>query len=199
VDEIHQLVEQINQNIAADNDLLQGITRVESSVEKLIVNYQALEQNSTQLKILTEKLKSESQIMQATADQAIVAREKQNLNMASDQLKKHINDIADHIKKLKDNERKMNRLNDDLDELQDEIQNQQTKIEAETRSPNPNHQKIASFRLQIQEHQAKKVDIENKISNLKQNSASVVKDFELLRGKTEATQSKVTSTLQTIT
>ncbi|CAF4076621.1 unnamed protein product [Rotaria magnacalcarata] len=197
-DEIDQLVQQINQNIAIDNDLLQGITRVENNVQKLIVNYQKLEKNSKELKILTDKLTSESQTIQASADQAIVAKEKQKLETASNELKQHISDIADHIKRLKENERKIKRLNDDIDDARDTIAELNTKIKAETNSPNPNIQKIQSFQLQIVEQEKKIVEIEDKISTLKQNSASAVQNFELLRDKTEETQTKVTSTLKTI-
>ena len=199
LDEINQLVQQINQTIAADNDLIQGITQVQSNVQQLILNYQTLEQVSKQLKVITEKLKNESQTIQTTADQAIATRDKQKLDTASNQLKNHLSDVADHIKKLKDNERKMNVLNYDLDETNDEIERLQKRTEAETRSPNPNNQKITSFRSQIQEQQQKQVDIANKITQLKQNSASAIRDFELLRSKTEETQAKVTNTLQTIT
>lgn len=199
LEEINKLMDKINNTIAHDRDLLQGITKVETNVQQLIVNYQQIELISAQLKGITERITKESQNVLTNAEQAIIDKSKPKLTAASDQLKNHINDIADHIKKLKDNDRKIKRCEADMEEADEDIEQVQTKIDAETNSPNPNHQQIASFRLQIQDHKQKKVSIENKIKDLKRDSASSVRDFELLRSNTVATQTRVTNTLQTVT
>lgn len=196
--DINSLVQRLQQVMANDRDLIQGVTNVSTSVQSLINNYNELERTSQQLKTITDRLKNQSQSVISSADQAVKDKKVQDLQGAATMLKNHINELADHVQNLKKNERKADLLKGDAADIQDEIDNFETKIRAEKNSLNANQQKIAGYTTSVEESKRKRQETLAKAEALQAKSAAAVTDFITLQKKTEATRLKVTDTLKNI-
>jgi len=135
-----------------------------------------------------ESYKQELDVIIANVNQAIQSQNRKQLIWMANQFKEHMNELSDDIKRLKDNVRKMKRLEYDLEEVLDNVDNLQIKLDAETSSPNPNHQKIMNYTDQKEELNKKQKTVDVKIKKMHKTSASIVNDTETLEIKSEKLQ-----------
>ena len=166
LDDIQSLITKMNKVMIADKKLIKEITESESSVKKLISNYEQLARNSEELSVKGQKLKEENAVITDTAQKALNSKAQQQIIDVSRKLKSHVEELLDHLHNLHINAKKIERLKLDLSDAKDAINILKKKIENENNSKEINQNKIVTYSQKIVDQEHERDEIEEKIAKV---------------------------------